>query len=285
MAEQVPGALVSTEWLANHLSEADIRILDCTWHHPSTNLDGRNQYRGRHLPGSVHFDIDHIADPDSDLPHMLPSAADFAKKVGLLGIGDGDRVIVYDRLFGGSAAARVWWMFRVFGYDNVAMLDGGFGKWVAEKHPTEMSPVRPSPSSFTVKFRPELVRDYTQMKANLEAGAEQIVDARGPGKFDGSQADVFSFKRLGHMPGAINVPWADLVHSDTGALLDAPALKARFQAAGVDLAKPIVATCASGISSCMTALALYLLGRADVAVYDGAWAEWERAEDTPAVAA
>ncbi len=128
MAEPLTGALVSAAWLAEHLSDGDIRILDCTWHHPSTNLDGRNQYRGRHLPGSVHFDVDHIADPNSDLPHMLPDAADFAKKVGLLGIGDDDRVIVYDRLFGGSAAARVWWMFRVFGHDNVAMLDGDMAR-------------------------------------------------------------------------------------------------------------------------------------------------------------
>ena len=121
-----PEALVSTEWLAEHLSDPDVRILDCTWHHASTNLDGRTQYRGRHLPGSVHFDIDHVADRSNSLPHMLPSAADFAKKVGLLGIGDGDRVVVYDRLCGGAAAARAWWMFRVFGYDKVAMLDGGY---------------------------------------------------------------------------------------------------------------------------------------------------------------
>jgi thiosulfate/3-mercaptopyruvate sulfurtransferase len=285
MTERIPGALVSTEWLSAHLGEGDIRILDCTWHHPSTNLDGRNQYRGRHLPGSVHFDIDHIADPSSDLPHMLPSAADFAKKVGLLGVGDGDRVIVYDRLFGGSAAARAWWMFRVFGYDNVAMLDGGFGKWIGERLPTEMSPVRPEPKSFTTTFRPELVRTYEQMKANLATGSEQVVDARGPGKFDGSQPDVFPFKKLGHMPNAVNVPWADLVDAEKGTLLDPAALTARFQAAGVDLSKPIVTTCASGITSCMAALALCLLGRSDVPVYDGAWAEWERFEDAPAAAA
>jgi thiosulfate/3-mercaptopyruvate sulfurtransferase len=285
MAETLTGPLVSAAWLAEHLSDGDIRILDCTWHHPSTNLDGRNQYRGRHLPGSVHFDIDHVADPNSDLPHMLPNEADFAKKVGLLGVGDGDRVIVYDRLFGGSAAARVWWMFRVFGYDNVAMLDGGFNQWVAAKHPTEMSPVRPQPKTFTPGFRPELIRNFDEMKSAVASGGEQIVDARGPGKFDGSQADVFSFKKLGHIPGAVNVPWADLVDPQTGVLLDAKALRTRFEAAGVDLGKPIVTTCASGMTSCMDALALYLLGRADVAVYDGSWAEWERAEQTAAAAA
>lgn len=285
MATTLSTPLVSAEWLASNLSEPDVKIFDCTWHHPSTKLDGRNQYRGRHLPGSVHFDIDHVADPTSDLPHMLPSAQDFAKKVGLLGVADGDKVIVYDRLFGGSAAARAWWMFRVFGYENVALLDGGFNKWVADKLPTEMSPVRPQPQSFTASYRPELVRNFEQMKSNLTSGADQVVDARGPGKFDGSQADVFSFKRLGHIPNAINAPWGDLLEEQSGLFLGPEALKARFEAAGVDLAKPIVATCASGISSGVIALALFILGRSDVAVYDGSWAEWERAEDLPAVAA
>jgi len=285
MAEALPGALVSAEWLAGRLTESDIKILDCTWHHPSTNLDGRNQYRGRHLPGSVHFDIDHIADPASDLPHMLPSAADFAKKVGLLGVAAGDRVVVYDRLFGGSAAARVWWMFRVFGYDNVALLDGGFGKWTGDKLPTEMSPVRPQPQSFAAVLRPELVRDLAQMKSNLASGAEQVVDARGPGKFNGTQDDVFPFKKLGHIPNAVNMPWGDLLQTESGLFLEPAALKSRFEAAGVDLGRPIVTTCASGISSCVAALALYLLGRADVPVFDGSWAAWERAEDTSAVAA
>ncbi|MDB5655000.1 MAG: hypothetical protein JWQ94_2613 [Tardiphaga sp.] len=131
-----PEALVGTEWLAEHLADPEIRILDCTWHHASTNLDGRTQYRGRHIPGAVHFDIDHVADRSSPLPHMLPGAADFAAKVGLLGIGDGDRVVVYDRLYGGAAAARAWWMFRVFGHNRVAMLEGN-RKWMAENRPAD----------------------------------------------------------------------------------------------------------------------------------------------------
>jgi thiosulfate/3-mercaptopyruvate sulfurtransferase len=284
MAETLPGALVEADWLASRLTEGDVRILDCTWHHPSTNLDGRTQYRGRHLPGSVHFDIDHVADPTSDLPHMLPTAADFAKKMGLIGVATGDRVVVYDRLFGGAAAARAWWMFRVFGYDNVAMLNGGFTRWTSLKLPTEMAPVRPEHRTFEAGFRPELVRGFDQIKANLASGAEQLVDARGPGKFDGSQTDVFPFKKLGHIPGALNMPWGDLVDGETGVMLGAEGLTARFAAAGVDLAKPIVATCASGITSCVLALALYQLGRADVAVYDGSWAEWERAEDVSVAA-
>lgn len=285
MSADLPDALVSTEWLNEHLGEPDLKILDCTWHHVSTNLDGRTQYRGRHLPGSVHFDIDHVADKSSALPHMLPKPTEFAHKVGLLGIGDADRVIVYDRLFGASAAARVWWMFRVFGYSRIAMLDGGYDKWTKEKRPTEMSPVRPEPKTFTATFSTSLVRSIGEMKANLASRAEQVIDARGPAKFDGSQDDVFPVKKKGHIPNAINVPWADLINPETGAMLSADAMQARFAAAGIDLAKPIVVSCASGILSCVTALGLYVVGHKTAAVYDGSWAEWGLAEDTPAEAA
>jgi thiosulfate/3-mercaptopyruvate sulfurtransferase len=284
MTSEASDALVSTEWLAAHLADPDVRVLDCTWHHPSTNLDGRNQYRGRHLPGSVHFDIDQIADKSSALPHMLPSAEDFGHKVGLLGIGNADRVIVYDRLYGGSAAARVWWMFRVFGHDRIAVLDGGFGKWTQEKLPTEMTPVRPAPASFQARLNRDLVATLGDVRNNMQTNAAQLVDARGPGKFDGTQDDVFGFRRQGHIPGAINLPWADLVDPETGVLLPPDALAARFAAAGVDTTKPIISTCASGILSCMLALALYRLGIPNAAVYDGSWAEWSLADEATAAA-
>ncbi len=281
MSSDFPEALVSTQWLAGHLADPGLRILDCTWHHASTNLDGRTQYRGRHIPGSVHFDIDHMADKSSPLPHMLPKPADFANRAGLLGIGSGDRVVVYDRFFGGSAAARAWWMFRVFGHDRVAMLDGGYVKWIGENLPSDMAAVRPEPQSFTAAFTPSLVRNISDMKANLLSGAEQVIDARGPGKFDGTQEDVFPFKTLGHIPDAVNIPWADLVNPETGVFLPPDALLARFAAAGIDLKRPIVTTCASGVTSCAVALGLYLLGHETAAVYDGSWAEWELAGDAP----
>jgi thiosulfate/3-mercaptopyruvate sulfurtransferase len=284
MTSSSSDALVSAEWLAAHLSDPDVRILDCTWHHPSTNLDGRNQYRGRHLPGSVHFDIDQVADKSSPLPHMLPSAEEFGHKVGLLGIGNADRVIVYDRLYGGSAAARVWWMFRVFGHDRIAVLDGGFGRWTQEKLPTEMTPMRPAPASFRASFHRNLVATLADISNNMQTDAAQLVDARGPGKFDGTQDDVYGFRRQGHIPGAINLPWADLVDPETGVLLPPDMLAARFAAAGVDITKPIISTCASGIVSCMLALALYQFGIPNAAVYDGSWAEWCLADEATAAA-
>lgn len=285
MTSESPDPLVSTAWLAGHLADPDTRILDCTWHHESTNLDGRTQYRGCHLPGSVHFDIDHVADRSNPLPHMLPKPAAFAHKVGLLGIGDGDRVIVYDRLSGGSAAARVWWMFRVFGYDRVAMLDGGYGKWEREHLPTEMSAVRPEPRDITASFRPALVRTLPEMIANLGDGVAQVIDTRGPAKFAGTQDDVYAQKKRGHIPNAVNIPWGDMIDPETGALLTPQALDARFAAAGIDLGRPTVTTCGSGTTACVVALGLYRVGHRTTAVYDGSWAEWGQADGTPVEAA
>lgn len=278
-------ALVSSDWLAKHLGDPGLRILDCTWHHVSTNLDGRTQYRGRHLPSAVHFDIDHVCDPSNPLPHMLPSAANFAKKVGLLGVGNEDRVVVYDRASGGSAAARAWWMFRIFGHENVAMLDGGFVKWSKERQPAEMSAVRPESKTFSATYNRALIRSLDEVSANLVNHAEQIIDARTAEHFAGIKDDLFPSKRRGHIPGSINIPWKDLIDSATAAFLPNEALAARFANDGVDLDKPSIATCGSGIVSAVLALALYQLGHKTTAIYDGAWAEWGSAPSTPAVAA
>ncbi len=278
-------ALVQTDWLAEHLADPDLRILDCTWHHVSTNLDGRTQYRGRHLPTAVHFDIDHVCDPSSSLPHMLPNPADFAKKVGLLGIGSEDRIVVYDRASGGSAAARVWWMFRVFGHENVAVLDGGLTKWSKEKLPAEMTAVRPEPRTFEVVYNSALVRGLDDISANLATRAEQIVDVREAAQFAGVKDDVFASQRRGHIPGSVNIPWKELLDAASGTHLSNEALAARFAAAGIDLDKPIVVTCSSATASGLAALALYQLGHKTAAVYDGGWTEWASAPSTPAVAA
>lgn len=278
-------ALVRSDWLAEHLVDAGLRILDCTWHHVSTNLDGRTQYRGRHLPGAVHFDIDHVCDPSSTLPHMLPGPEDFAKKVGLLGIGNEDRIVVYDRASGGSAAARVWWMFRVFGHENIAVLDGGLTKWSKEKLPAEMTAVRPEPRTFTAAYNSALVRGLDDMSANLATRAEQIVDVREEAQFTGVKGDLFASQRMGHIPGSVNIPWKELLDAASSALLSNEYLAARFTAAGIDLEKPIVVTCNSGIASGLAALALYRLGHKAAAVYDGGWVEWASAPSTPAAAA
>jgi thiosulfate/3-mercaptopyruvate sulfurtransferase len=216
---------------------------------------------------------------------MLPTAEDFATRVGLLGVGDGDRVIVYDRLCGGSAAARVWWMFRAFGFDNVALLDGGYGKWTQEKRPVEISPVRPEPRNLTATLIPSLLYGLDDIKANVVRGAAQLIDARGPAKFDGTQEDVFPQKRRGHIPDAVNVPWGDLIEPDSGTLLPVEAMRARFAFAGIDLERPIITTCASGITSCVLALGLHVMGYPGVAVYDGSWAEWNLQSDAAAEAA
>ncbi len=279
------GALVRSDWLAEHLADPDLRILDCTWHHVSTNLDGRTQYRGRHLPGAVHFDIDHVCDPSSPLPHMLPSPEDFAKKVGLLGIGSENRIVVYDRASGASAAARVWWMFRVFGHENVAVLDGGLTKWSKEKLPAEMTAVRPEPQTFAPAYNTTLVRGLDDMSANLVARTEQVVDVREAVQFAGLNDDVFVSQRRGHIPGSVNIPWRDFLDGASGTLFPNEALAARFAAAAIEVSKPIVVTCGSGIASGLAVLALHQLGHKTAAVYDGGWAEWSSAPSTPAVAA
>jgi thiosulfate/3-mercaptopyruvate sulfurtransferase len=279
-----PEALVSTEWLAAHLRDPHIRVLDSSFKQPGVTPTARADYDAGHIPGAVYFDIDDVAQPGTTLPHMIPTAERFAEKMAERGIGNDDKVIVYDAN-GLSSAGRAWWMLQLFGHDNVALLDGGFGKWTKEKCPTEMSPVRPEPKSLSVSFNAALVRGLSEMNANLATGAEQVIDARGPGKFYGTQQDVFPFRKLGHIPNAKNVPWGDLINPDSGAFLASDALTARFVAAGIDLSRPIVTTCASGITSCMVALALYLLGHKSAAVYDGSWAEWGLAEHTPAVAA
>lgn len=267
-----PEALVSTEWLAAHLSAPDVRVVDASWFMPSAGRNGREEYEAGHIPGAVYFDVDEIADTTSKLPHMLPPPEKFASRVRKLGLGNGHKVVVYDSA--GLGAARVWWMFWVFGHRDVAVLDGGLTKWKAEQRPLEDLPPMPRDRHFLSHVNATLVRSFEQVKTNLDSKREQVVDARAAGRFNGTAPEPWPVLHVGHMPGALNVPFADLVDDATKTIKPAAELKARFAAAGVDFSKPVITTCGSGITACTVALALHLLGHTDVAVYDGSWAEW-----------
>ncbi|HVI51338.1 MAG TPA: 3-mercaptopyruvate sulfurtransferase [Candidatus Sulfotelmatobacter sp.] len=277
-------AVVSTEWLAEHLSAPDIRVVDASWNHPSLGRNARAEYDSEHVPGAVFFDIDDVSDKSTSLPHMLPDAAKFASKVRKLGLGNGNRVIVYDRSSGGAAAARVWWMFRLFGHTEVSVLDGGLEKWLKEGRPTEDLPPMPRERHFMPRVNQLLARDLEQMKTIVAQAREQIVDARPPGRFAGTDADPWPSKKSGHMPGAKNLPWTALLDPESKTLLPAEQLAERFRAAGIDVRQPVVASCGSGVTACMLALGLYVVGNDEAAVYDGSWAEWGLAEDTPVAA-
>lgn len=273
-------ALVSTDWLAQHLGAPDVKIADATYFLPSSGRNAREKYQEAHIPGAVFFDIDDIADPDSPLPHMLPPASRFSARVRKLGLGDGVRIVLYDRnAF--SASARAWWMFRTFGHSDVAVLDGGLRKWLSEGYPLSDDRVVPAERHFTARQNNLLVRNLDQVRANLMARREQLVDARSSGRFAGTEADPRAGLRQGHIPGSANLPFLDLINAKSGALLPAELLRTRFELAGIDLAKPVVTTCGSGVTAATVALALNQLGHGDVSVYDGSWCEWGGRPDTP----
>ena len=279
-ASSLPGALVSTEWLAAHLHAPDVRVVDGSWHMPQAKRDPRREFLDAHVPGAVFFDIDAIADRSTSLPHMLPSRTEFANAVGALGIGDGDRVVVYDTR-GVVSAARVWWTFRVFGHDGVAVLEGGFPRWRAEGRPVESGATAPPPRVFSARFRPELVRQLDQVRANLVTRREQVVDARSHGRFRGTEPEPRAGLRGGHIPASLNVPYESVYATGVETFLAPDTLRRTFEAAGIDLARPVVTTCGSGITAAALALGLHLAGHRDVAVYDGSWTEWAGRTDTP----
>jgi thiosulfate/3-mercaptopyruvate sulfurtransferase len=274
-------ALVTSHWLAEHLQAPDVRVVDATWFLPNVPRDPRVEYAEAHIPGAVYFDIDDIADDSVDLPHMLPSPIKFSARMRRLGIGDGVRVVVYDnnRFI---ASARVWWMLRVFGHSDVAVLDGGLGKWRAEGHVVDDRKVHPVERHFTASFNHLLVRELDQVRANLTQRREQVVDARPAARFHGTEPEPRAGLRSGHIPGSCNVPYPDLVAPD-GTLRPPRALEQRFAEAGIDLGRAVATTCGSGVSAAVLSLALYTLGVADVPVYDGSWTEWGGRTDTPVV--
>ncbi|OGK99231.1 MAG: 3-mercaptopyruvate sulfurtransferase [Candidatus Rokubacteria bacterium RIFCSPLOWO2_02_FULL_73_56] len=272
-------ALVTTRWLAERLGRRDVRVVDGTWHMPQLRRDARAEFAGAHIPGAVFFDIDEIADTASPLPHMLPSARVFAARVGALGIGTRDRVVVYDTR-GVVSAARVWWTFRAFGHDAVAVLDGGLPKWRAERRAVESGAPTPRPRTFAARRRAGLVRTLAQMRKNLTTRREQVLDARSHGRFVGTEPEPRPGLRPGHVPGSLNLPYDQLFRPD-GTLQPVDELRAAFAKAGIDPARPVATTCGSGVTASVLALGLHLVGAPRVAVYDGSWTEWGGRADTP----
>jgi thiosulfate/3-mercaptopyruvate sulfurtransferase len=269
--------LVTTAWLADHLDDPDVQVIDATWYMPNEEGTGAEVYAGGHIPGAVFFDIDAIADPDTDLPHMLPTPEAFAAAVGKLGLRREATIVVYDAR-GIFSAPRVWWTLRVMGFPQVFVLDGGLVRWRAEDRPTETSQPAPSVSVLAQAFDSALVRGFEAVKRHLTEKDAQLLDARAAARFRGEAPEPRAGLRSGHMPGACNVPWNAVVNPD-GTLKSAEELRAVFTAGGVDLAAPIVTTCGSGVSAALLALALARLGREDVAVYDGSWTEWGGRDD------
>lgn len=262
--------IVSTAWLAERLKEPDLRIVDAPFYMPGDTRTPKGEFEKEHIPGAVLFDLEEISDHDNPLPHMLALPGAFAQAVGRLGISDGDRVVVYDHM-GLLSAARVWWNFRAMGHDEVYVLDGGLPRWIAEDRPLSRGPVTSVPQTFTPVFRPALVRDLRQVEAGL-AGGIQVLDARPRGRFQGTEPEPRPGVPSGHMPGARNTPHAELL--EDGALKSKAALQALFKGEGVDVEKPVITTCGSGVSAAIIALALARLGKWDAPVYDGSWTEW-----------
>jgi thiosulfate/3-mercaptopyruvate sulfurtransferase len=273
-------AVVSTDWLATRLSSPGIRVIDGSWYLPGSRRDAAAEYAAGHIPGAVFFDLDASSDPDTPLPHMLPSAAAFATRMSSLGLNDSDDLVVYDGSGANLSAARVWWTFRVFGHRRVAVLDGGMGKWRREDRPIQRGVVTLPPGRFTATLHRNAVRDLAAIRANLVHPREQVVDLRSKGRFAGTEPEPRHGVRSGHVPGSRNVPFTELVSSD-GTILPDHQLRRRLEAAGIDLSQPVVATCGSGTSACALVLSLELLGHRNVAVYDGAWTEWGGRADTP----
>lgn len=269
--------LVSTDWLAAHLEQ--VRVVDANWTMPDDPRDYKAEYQAAHIPGAVLFDIDAIADHTTDLPHMMPPPAQFSAAMRGLGLGDGQTMVVYDHT-GIFSAPRAWWMLRAMGHDKVFVLDGGLPKWRREGRAVESGAAAPAPSDFTTTVDPTLARDFDAVLANQTSKAAQMVDARSNSRFTGAEKEPREGLAAGHMPGAANVPWRSVLTPD-GTLKPDAELRAAFAQAGIDIARPIITTCGSGISAAILMLALEKIGAADVALYDGSWAEWGGRAEAP----
>ena len=271
--------LVSSEWLAGALGAPDLMVFDATKYLPNEPFDGLTKYREAHIPGARFFDIDVVADPDTTLPHMAPTAGHFARLMGELGISNTTRVIFYDQK-GLQSSARGWWLMKLFGHEKAAVLDGGLPKWLAEARATESGDAKQAtPTSYTPDFRADLVKGIGDVKRIIASGSALILDARAKGRFDGSAPEPRPGLPSGHMPGAKSVPFNELLNADF-TMKDAATLRARFAAAGADGTTPIVTSCGTGVTACILALGLKQAGLGDAAIYDGSWTEWAGRPET-----
>ena len=270
--------LVTTEWLAARLNTPDVVVLDGSWHLPAAKRDGRAEYFTDHIPGAAFFDIDAVADHSSKLPHMLPSAAQFAQDVGSLGVGNGDTVVIYDGA-GLFSAPRVWWMFRSFSHETVFVLDGGLPKWQAEGRPLQAGEAKRAQRKFEAVLKPQMVAALADVRSALASGTAQVVDARSAERFRGEAPEPRPGVRSGHMPGAYNVPVTLL--AEGGRLVPPTRIAEVFKAGGVDLNMPVITSCGSGVSAATLWLALDAIGGRPQSLYDGSWSEWGSRHDLP----
>ncbi len=269
-----PDALIETQALSGLLNDPTVRILDATYYVPPDPRNPREDYLNAHIPGALFFDIDAIADIASGLPHMLPKPGQFEEQVGALGIGNQHRLVIYDN-HGVMSAARAWWMFRVFGHQEVSVLNGGLPKWRAEGRPVEAGEQTYPQAQYNASYQPRLVWEKNDVLAWLQTSQDrQLTDARSPGRFSGRDAEPRPGLRQGHIPGSVNLPWNGLIDPVQKTMLPQEQLVNVLTEAGIDPLKPTATSCGSGVTACVNALALYLLGNANVAVYDGSWAEW-----------
>ncbi len=272
--------LVSTEWLAGQLGSPDLVVLDATKYLPNEPKDGHAEFLAGHIPGARFFDIDVFADPDTDLPHMVPTPGRFAKLIGALGVSNATRVVFYDQK-GLASAARGWWLMGLFGHDEASVLDGGLPKWVREGRNLERGePKPPTPASFRPDFRAARVRGIGDVLDNVRTQADLVLDARAAGRFSGAQPEPRAGMRSGHIPGSRSLPYTDLLNPD-GTFRDPAALRARFAEAGADGSRAVVTSCGSGVTACILTLGMRLASLPEGAVYDGSWTEWGGRPDTP----
>ncbi|MEP9350331.1 3-mercaptopyruvate sulfurtransferase [Xanthobacter sp. KR7-225] len=266
-----PSPFVSTEWLAANLGAPDLVVVDASWHLAPTGRDGRAEFLERHIPGAVFFDLDGISDHSSPLPHMLPDPHAFAHEVSALGIGDGLRIVVYDAL-GLLSAPRVWWTFKAFGASDVMLLDGGLPKWLAEAREIEAGAATRAPAHFTARLDHSVVAGLPQVERALASGSAQLLDARSKERFAGTAPEPRAGLPSGHMPGSLNLPHSEVVAD--GRLADAETIRAAVAQSGLDLSRPVITTCGSGVSAAILWLALERIGKRPLALYDGSWTEW-----------